>query len=408
MSGAAWDELVAAQASDDPAQMAAAMKQLRASDPAVLKQAVDEAMAVGNAEFRKGRHREALDCYNQAIAGDEQRYKAFSNRSACLLALGDPEQAATDARAVVGMQPTWAKGHYRLGRALLAMGDLYAETACAAFSRGTELEPSNAEMVKWNAKSMEVVVANRQKQTAKAAAEMAAEEAANAPAGGAEAGAEDELKIETVEGGPDQATLNKLLSGEAMTAEEAAQMEGLEGMPEPQEKYHASFDPNSGFSETAEDSAAANALRMFLQDQSEISAPTRQISTLADSVLMEQYLAAIAAVHSGSWSAGENADWLLLGTGTCVPTMQAIQLSAANGASVTAVTDHIGSLMLSAAHRILIMNEMRDAVKIIHSRVESVELGEEEPVPEGARQSHTQKVRLPPDARLRAAIVPLF
>jgi predicted TPR repeat methyltransferase len=61
------------------------------------------------------------------------------------LALGLYEQAVWDASKAVALDANWAKGHYRLGCAHLAMCNWHE--AALALQRGLELGPGDSEMV---------------------------------------------------------------------------------------------------------------------------------------------------------------------------------------------------------------------------------------------------------------------
>nr|KAG5695001.1 hypothetical protein BaRGS_024184 [Batillaria attramentaria] len=93
----------------------------------------------GNAEFKKGRYREAVDYYTQAIdilssklpplndvqsmmgfeAEKHELAVLFSNRAECQLKLGQVEEAFADAKDSVAWDGHWYRGHVRVGRALL-------------------------------------------------------------------------------------------------------------------------------------------------------------------------------------------------------------------------------------------------------------------------------------------------
>ncbi|KAK7480873.1 hypothetical protein BaRGS_00027874 [Batillaria attramentaria] len=93
----------------------------------------------GNAEFKKGRYREAVDYYTQAIdilssklpplndvqsmmgfeAEKHELAVLFSNRAECRLKLGQVEEAFADAKDSVAWDGHWYRGHVRVGRALL-------------------------------------------------------------------------------------------------------------------------------------------------------------------------------------------------------------------------------------------------------------------------------------------------
>lgn len=82
--------------------------------------------------------------YSQAIAGDAGDASLFANRSAAHVALGLFEAALWDARQAAALRPEWAKAHYRLGCAFIALSQ-WAEAA-AALARCLELEPGAADV----------------------------------------------------------------------------------------------------------------------------------------------------------------------------------------------------------------------------------------------------------------------
>uniref|UniRef100_A0ACD6AAT0 Uncharacterized protein n=1 Tax=Avena sativa TaxID=4498 RepID=A0ACD6AAT0_AVESA len=63
----------------------------------------------------------------------------FSNRSLCFLRLGDGQSALQDALACREMRPSWPKGCYRQGAALMLLKDYGG--ACDAFLDAAKLDP---------------------------------------------------------------------------------------------------------------------------------------------------------------------------------------------------------------------------------------------------------------------------
>ena len=118
----------------------------------------DEAKARGNAAFQAARHAEAAGIYTRALGrleaagaaaaalgGGRERAVLLSNRCAALVALGVVRgEALADARGAVLADPTFAKGHLRLGTALLDGGD--AAAAIDALEAGLAVEPANAQL----------------------------------------------------------------------------------------------------------------------------------------------------------------------------------------------------------------------------------------------------------------------
>ncbi|KAK9863045.1 hypothetical protein WJX84_000363 [Apatococcus fuscideae] len=114
------------------------------ADPEQLKLLVSNSKRNGNICFKERRYRESVRWYSQAIAGDPQDSNLFSNRSAAHLALDEPEEALQDAKKAVQLNAAWAKAHYRLGSAHLALAQWHQ--AEEAFARGLALSHENAEM----------------------------------------------------------------------------------------------------------------------------------------------------------------------------------------------------------------------------------------------------------------------
>jgi len=95
----------------------------------------------GNEAFKENNYQQAAVHYTEALTLDESQHAIFSNRAACFLKLGRYQQAREDAEACTKLDPTFAKGHFRLALALQAE-EKYGE-ACAAFGKVLELEPNN-------------------------------------------------------------------------------------------------------------------------------------------------------------------------------------------------------------------------------------------------------------------------
>ncbi|KAI5008439.1 hypothetical protein ZWY2020_009487 [Hordeum vulgare] len=81
--------------------------------------------------------------YTKAIEHDPNDATLFSNRSLCLLRMGDGQRALLDALDCRGMRPDWPKACYRQGAALMSLKDY--KNACQALLDGLKLDPENAE-----------------------------------------------------------------------------------------------------------------------------------------------------------------------------------------------------------------------------------------------------------------------
>ncbi|KAG0631909.1 hypothetical protein M758_1G289200 [Ceratodon purpureus] len=98
----------------------------------------------GNDAVRRKDFHAAVDLYTRAIEAakasavpDHEVAPLHSNASFACLKLGDFAQARAHAESAVAANPTWSKGHFRLGEALFATSD-YAG-AEKAYSRASEL-----------------------------------------------------------------------------------------------------------------------------------------------------------------------------------------------------------------------------------------------------------------------------
>mmetsp|Transcript_11538 Transcript_11538/g.34614 ORF Transcript_11538/g.34614 Transcript_11538/m.34614 type:complete len:788 (-) Transcript_11538:314-2677(-) len=109
------------------------------------KEKAAQLKAEGNTAFSAGQWEVALGKFTEAIALDPTDHVFFSNRSAANLQLLRTRDAVSDARECVRLNPTWPKGHSRLGAALFA--DKQAIAAKAAYEEGLKLEPANAAML---------------------------------------------------------------------------------------------------------------------------------------------------------------------------------------------------------------------------------------------------------------------
>lgn len=83
---------------------------------------VEEFKQQGNAAFKQGNNKEAIDRYSDGLLLDPGNHVLYSNRSAAYLKMGVPQRALSDADEVVRLKPDWGKGHGRRGAALFACG----------------------------------------------------------------------------------------------------------------------------------------------------------------------------------------------------------------------------------------------------------------------------------------------
>ncbi|CAB1112659.1 unnamed protein product [Ectocarpus sp. CCAP 1310/34] len=115
-----------------------------ASNPAQVEKNAEAIKQRGNEHFMAKRHKEAVECYSQAISLSASNHVLYGNRSAAHGGLGAWALAAADARRSVELEPGYTKGFYRLAQALIASDEL-AE-AESAIENGLRADPANKEM----------------------------------------------------------------------------------------------------------------------------------------------------------------------------------------------------------------------------------------------------------------------
>lgn len=123
-------------------EVAAAVPEIKEVSEAALREA-EQAKEAGNAAFKAKAYPQAIVSYSAALALHPTA-AVHSNRSAAFIAIGDPQAALQDAEACRRLDPSWAKGAFRLATARLALG-MYEDAALAAFE-GCKLEPANKEL----------------------------------------------------------------------------------------------------------------------------------------------------------------------------------------------------------------------------------------------------------------------
>ena len=77
----------------------------------------------GNALFRKGKYKAAIDCYTEAIAFDSSLAVLYVNRAMCHKKLSNWDQVVRDSKTALNLQSDLMKAHYLLGVALLQQHD---------------------------------------------------------------------------------------------------------------------------------------------------------------------------------------------------------------------------------------------------------------------------------------------
>ncbi|OQR94941.1 heat shock protein 70 (HSP70)-interacting protein [Achlya hypogyna] len=76
----------------------------------------------GNHAFEDKRYGEAEALYAKAILQDPHQHALYGNRSAARFHLQKYEDALQDAEVAIALDPKWAKGYFRQGHALEALG----------------------------------------------------------------------------------------------------------------------------------------------------------------------------------------------------------------------------------------------------------------------------------------------
>ncbi|ETV82742.1 prefoldin, alpha subunit, variant 1 [Aphanomyces astaci] len=95
----------------------------------------------GNAAFASAKYQAAVDLYSKAIALTPTAHTLYGNRSAAHFHLREFAHAQKDADAAIAINPTWAKGHFRRGQALAALG--HVDLAADAYEEASKLKPSD-------------------------------------------------------------------------------------------------------------------------------------------------------------------------------------------------------------------------------------------------------------------------
>ena len=105
------------------------------------KAEAEEWKAKGNKFFSAGDFLPAIENFTKAIETDSSNHVYFSNRSACYASLKRFDEALSDAKKCVEINPSWAKGYSRLGGAYFGQGQ--HQEAVNAYEQGLKLDPSN-------------------------------------------------------------------------------------------------------------------------------------------------------------------------------------------------------------------------------------------------------------------------
>ncbi|NXG05954.1 TTC25 protein, partial [Sakesphorus luctuosus] len=94
----------------------------------------------GTTLSRRGQHRKALGCFNNALKLREGHKQCLITRSKCFLKLGDTASSLQDAEASLQRDKTFYEGLYQKAETLYTMGDF--EFALVFYHRGRRLRPN--------------------------------------------------------------------------------------------------------------------------------------------------------------------------------------------------------------------------------------------------------------------------
>lgn len=87
-----------------------------------------------------GRHRDAMECFTEAIVWNPHDHRFFADRSFCYSAMGWHEEALRDALLARYLEPRWPQNHFRCGKAHLAL-QMYQE-ASRCFEAVLAMDPT--------------------------------------------------------------------------------------------------------------------------------------------------------------------------------------------------------------------------------------------------------------------------
>jgi len=96
----------------------------------------------GNEEFKKGNMAQAIEFYTYATEMDPKNHIYMTNRAAAYAHMQKWDKSLRDAQKSVEMNPSWDKGYWRIGNALMAMDN--PGEAEKAYKTACDLAPDNA------------------------------------------------------------------------------------------------------------------------------------------------------------------------------------------------------------------------------------------------------------------------
>jgi len=101
----------------------------------------------GNQAFKVGKFDDAIQFYTEGLKlAKSEQHVLYSNRSAAFAAKNDYSKALEDAQKCIEVNPSWSKGYFRVGKALLGIFEF--DKAFSNFLKGLQLDPKSEELKK--------------------------------------------------------------------------------------------------------------------------------------------------------------------------------------------------------------------------------------------------------------------
>lgn len=363
--------------------------------PGMIAFAAQKSKELGNQAFAKKEYQEALDHYAGALLGEvPERYKIYSNRSACLFQLGKYTDALVEATKAIKENRSWAKGYYRAGRAALEME--YYDEAHDMFQKGLEKDPRNQDLVTWADKAREIRnQANQEKLMKKHATDYTKFEELMQQQ-------KEEEEAQEAENDPNRIILgDRYYSSSKMEQRQLKSMLGYKEEPPP--PFEPTFDSDQIFRHEARggktnmpiwdpskrewridakpapsrvdysDSQQTQAIALFLERQTDVAYPENLLNLLDEKAqIVDAYVNGVRDMINilGSQDSPLDVDaddvrWLFMGMGTCLPVMTAARYLPT--ATILAATAHRCHFVPDLSLTILRQNDVKhEQVRVIH------------------------------------------
>jgi tetratricopeptide (TPR) repeat protein len=106
----------------------------------------EEYKEAGNKAFSAKNYDEAIKCYTNAIKEDKTNHVFYSNRSASYAGKRKWDEAVSDAKECIKLNPSFIKGYYRLATAQIEQNEL--DSASASIKQGLNIDPDNTQLHK--------------------------------------------------------------------------------------------------------------------------------------------------------------------------------------------------------------------------------------------------------------------